>query len=589
MERLEDVLAQPEPMEISESVSFLTFASLRQKEIIAMENSISNPSTTKLIFQKLPPQMRRRVMSHNSKRLPIRLRDGHMNQLAKSGLPLPGKRPSRCYRRRPNNLKAEYRRRQKTKRWLETHIWHAKRFHMIERWGFKLPEAPCDKSFRAAFRATSAHCLLQDISYYACVQLSGNKDYLVTKLKSITNAKFGLTFAAKAYLKGNREGCVELVHNESPFCAIGKVNFMWNPVCNNDVHDLWIFVHPSFTSEVLDLLIKLFNFKSNIEKQNELAEYCSSDGTKLTLVTDINRFSLTGPLANAILRDTLQVITDPLEQCNETNWSNDYFKNAEALEICEKQTLLWNSLREITMPSEINSHLVLGLNILDPRLQENVRRTKSIPGRNTSCDSINISENLCSSALWESSLRTSIKNKMVSNGDLCKLRNKLNLVPGETGMIKKYLQPMPIILIQKPGTNCAKLGYGSGWDIIVPPNYAMPLWISLIIHGARAGGLRDSRNICFESQQHYLFPDTKAGKSEATRIYEELRSKYFRLPPAKRVNYIKIGINSPFQCHWQLLVNEWTERQYNDFHVLREISTLKDLQVCRNNINNIDY
>ena len=44
------------------------------------------------------------------------------------------KRPSRRYRRRPSNLLEEYNRRQrKGSVWLETHIWHAKRFHMADR------------------------------------------------------------------------------------------------------------------------------------------------------------------------------------------------------------------------------------------------------------------------------------------------------------------------------------------------------------------------------------------------------------------------------------------------------------------------
>lgn len=71
------------------------------------------------------------------------------------------KRPSRKHRRRPKNLLAEYNRRKRKHVWLETHIWHAKRFHMIEKWGCKLPWRPTDKSSRACYRATTKHCLIQ--------------------------------------------------------------------------------------------------------------------------------------------------------------------------------------------------------------------------------------------------------------------------------------------------------------------------------------------------------------------------------------------------------------------------------------------
>ena len=68
------------------------------------------------------------------------------------------KRPSRKHRRRPKNLLQEYIRRQKTKVWLETHIWHAKRFKMTEKWGYKIPYQPTNKSARASYRATQHHC-----------------------------------------------------------------------------------------------------------------------------------------------------------------------------------------------------------------------------------------------------------------------------------------------------------------------------------------------------------------------------------------------------------------------------------------------
>ncbi len=73
------------------------------------------------------------------------------------------KRPSRKHRRRPSNLLQEYARRQRQRRhaWLETHIWHAKRFHMTDRWRFKLPLRANDKGARAVYRASAKHCLLQ--------------------------------------------------------------------------------------------------------------------------------------------------------------------------------------------------------------------------------------------------------------------------------------------------------------------------------------------------------------------------------------------------------------------------------------------
>jgi ribonuclease P/MRP protein subunit POP1 len=71
---------------------------------------------------------------------------------------------SRRHRRKPSNLLAEYSRRQRKHVWLETHIWHAKRFRMAEQWGYKIPLHPNDKSVRASYRAMANGCLLQVIN-----------------------------------------------------------------------------------------------------------------------------------------------------------------------------------------------------------------------------------------------------------------------------------------------------------------------------------------------------------------------------------------------------------------------------------------
>jgi hypothetical protein len=49
--------------------------------------------------------------------------------------------------------------------WLETHIWHAKRFHMVEKYGYKIPLYPNDKGIRAAHRAVGKSCLLHVSCY----------------------------------------------------------------------------------------------------------------------------------------------------------------------------------------------------------------------------------------------------------------------------------------------------------------------------------------------------------------------------------------------------------------------------------------
>ena len=48
------------------------------------------------------------------------------------------------------NLK--YAKRQKDFVWVPTHVWHAKRFHMIKKWGYQIPLEPTQKCFKSTNR-----------------------------------------------------------------------------------------------------------------------------------------------------------------------------------------------------------------------------------------------------------------------------------------------------------------------------------------------------------------------------------------------------------------------------------------------------
>lgn len=147
----------------------------------------STTSGSKRAFQTLPRHLRRRAMSHNIKRLPVRLRMQAQNEVNRrpvntqcpSALGSPCRahvrvlvcrwmlrlpkaalrsrdiertrgKCSSCLTvpprrgflisssRRPGYLLRDYERRQKKNVWLETHIWHAKRFKMVNLWGYKI-------------------------------------------------------------------------------------------------------------------------------------------------------------------------------------------------------------------------------------------------------------------------------------------------------------------------------------------------------------------------------------------------------------------------------------------------------------------
>ena len=117
----------------------------------------------------------------------------------------------------------------------------------------------------------------------------------------------------------------------------------------------------------------------------------------------------------------------------------------------------------------------------------------------------------------------------------------------------------------------------------MPAGWARAFWISLIMFGARVGGLREFDSLYFESGQlPILEPDTNCGEENDRCSFENLRNKYFFRPPNKRANFIKLAIASPFKCDWKILIRNWIEAPVEDFHVLRNKELLKTLSALLN-------
>ena len=190
--------------DMNTEIDIMKFASYRKKEMDLLRNDafLTKAVKHKSLFQLLPRHMRRRTMGYLRKRLPHRIRKA---ALIKPPAKI-NKRPSRKHRRRPANLLSEYARRKRatvaatgqTKMWLETHIWHAKRFHMSEStFGYRLPIHDNCKCKRAVFRSMRKHCCMHDESYHVCLQLVGKQDRLVAGLARLCSTQAGLTFRAK--------------------------------------------------------------------------------------------------------------------------------------------------------------------------------------------------------------------------------------------------------------------------------------------------------------------------------------------------------------------------------------------------------
>lgn len=166
----------------------------RSNEIKSLQHSlkVATTSSTTRAWQQLPRSERRRAASHNLLRLPKRLRSKGLHELQSSNTNPKSKSDIRkksslhpIGKSKRRRLELIQRASKDSRKWLETHLWHSKRFRMSgfkgkkdarigrnDRWGFVLAEKPNMKSQRATLREAKKKCVLHDSSYESFIRIS---------------------------------------------------------------------------------------------------------------------------------------------------------------------------------------------------------------------------------------------------------------------------------------------------------------------------------------------------------------------------------------------------------------------------------
>ncbi|KAF3783268.1 Ribonucleases P/MRP protein subunit [Nymphaea thermarum] len=126
-----------------------------------------------------------------------------------------------------------------TKR-LRTHVWHAKRFEMVKRWGFYLPLGLSGRGrgSRSILKQLKSECFIHDASYFSTVQLEGAEKSILTILdevlvpppSSVPEEYF------KPVLNGASYGQSMLYHAGVDSQAISPVTYMWRPLVQTSTH-----------------------------------------------------------------------------------------------------------------------------------------------------------------------------------------------------------------------------------------------------------------------------------------------------------------------------------------------------------------
>ncbi|XGW15157.1 hypothetical protein V3C99_000995, partial [Haemonchus contortus] len=322
-------------------------------QVVDNSNLVSGEVTKgpRTAAQRLPRHMRRRAMAYDVRRFPKGLRNYAAPFLANTKHRK--KPPSRYFRRRSRILLLNYIRRQRKMVWLETHIWHAKRFHIVDRWGYRLPDRSFQRNFRPCYRDSVRHCTVRDKSYLSCILISHSKqDELIAMLSPLCVNSASPTFAFKSGLDGRYEVSTLIHHpGQYPRGLIGPARFLWSK--EGELHRLSIWIHPSCRDQLLDLLKELLQLSDEEQSEDDDDEksitvphtveewrlsrlrvhthnWTGKHGIEVQDLRDqLVRIRLYGPLSVSIVSDALKLVDDEKAyqfRLNHSEWRDSVSK-----------------------------------------------------------------------------------------------------------------------------------------------------------------------------------------------------------------------------------------------------------------------
>ncbi|EKM51892.1 uncharacterized protein PHACADRAFT_127885 [Phanerochaete carnosa HHB-10118-sp] len=516
-------------------------------------------------WQQLPRHLRRRAASHDVRRVPLRLRDKAKAEMD------PPKAKKKSF---PKQGKAK--RTSQAKVWLETHVWHAKRMHMEEMWGYRLAVSPTEKSYRPSHRASMHGSILHDVSYMGLIELKGPEKVLKALLDSCCDPQTASP-GAKRFTTGARTCDTHLYKRGAyPFSLVAPITALWRPhsqqsldtvsaqskrqglkgkgkECDQVAQDtervVWIWAHPSVFEVVYLELRTAASFALEAVKRGTILIDEEATVEMADLRSQVNVFEIMGPKSSQVIKGALKPVNGD---------SREEFKKC------------WNELANLQSTGSVPRNTVIGFKVYDPRLSFPPKNAKvniakeALPSMSPAATAFFPTPTLAQSEIWAEDIRRPLRKPKFKKKDIDKRRSK-NLVPG------KHLQALaedariPVLLIQRSVEASSSVASSSnthtpavhGWTLVIPQGWAMPFFSSLIFTGTRVGGQHERQTQAFESGTAHFphdYPCTESYEEYSdARAFEE-QDAWGRKPPAKRPNYKRLGTRSPWKPDWGVVL-----------------------------------
>lgn len=372
---------------------------------------------------------------------------------------------------------------------------------------------------------------------------------------------------------------------------------------------MWIWLHPAYYEEFKESFLLPFReetkplqeppskkFKStkdvNLEKirlknvpiaKAEIFTSKSGNLKVIPLKDTLIRFRLVGPLSGVVLKNCLKKSPpDNPDQASksgslaESSSSNPDFVSEMEIDAGTAEKPVRNDPDSLVNPAQMRSSSIIGFTVRDPRIllppkRDGIRNAFQVE-QSPQFD-YNVTD------FWNSDLRDRTTLEKCPDSEVNRRRSQ-RLVPGSELPWDESESEIPCLVVHQPGD---RSGFGSGYDLILPAGWATSFWLSLYFNGARIGGQREAKQLALETlidnDAEVILDsvDTKSGISETETEAESLKNVHLRYPPAKRCNFAKLGIKSPFKPLWKQLIKDWTGLESSsDLFVFR--GDLKDIE-----------
>ncbi|EEH16400.1 hypothetical protein PABG_06487 [Paracoccidioides brasiliensis Pb03] len=473
----------------------------------------------------------------------------------------------------PEKPQSKFKKRQRCKTWLPTHVFHAKRAHMTSPkdplWRFVVPLSPTEKSYRPTHRASGARgAVAWDMSYISTIGLEGLEvclERLFTALGVVGEEAWGNkgkkwragTRGLEVWLfeTGGEEGMGD---GKRP---IAPVTLIWcSEKTDEDVEmadagakakkpkrRMFLRVHPSAFLQVWEEVLKA----AKVQHPQVMVE---------DLRFDIGSIEITGPGATEALLGALK----PIPKSDGKEWPKGSPEST------------WISLAGLTNAASLPQNALLAFNISDPRLQHPPRTIKLPTSEASSSDlavllsswepdSTQLRPDLFSRPARLTASRLLPSQKAIN-------RRKSLASPGEYPSPKPTDPRIPVLILASRPKSLSSGGNSQGtYTVMLPWKCVVPVWYYIMYYpmssggNPRFGGLLEKQQLSFECSEPWFpgdYPGTNAGWAWEMRERDIRRKEWERKPKQKRIAYDSIDLGGPkkgeiglgWACDWERLV-----------------------------------